>query len=282
MFFRNTNGVFSPDKSINTDLKHCKFVTSGMVVDINRDGLLDVYLTTYSAHARLEEEWVGEIVGPNDESEYFKRISARKHPFLDRAGPPNILLVNKGGELTPAEIGDELKQWRNSYQSAWLDYDADGDLDMYVCNDFSPDTFLRNDTKPGSFDFHFVAATQEVFGDSPSSFGMGASLGDFNSDGALDMYVSNMYSKAGHRVFEQIGENVSPEVRIAAEGNFLYQGNGDRFELVSNKKGFKSVSKVGWSFGGQMLDFNNDGKLDIYVPSGLFTPPKSISQTGDL
>ena len=83
-------------------------------------------------------------------------------------------------------------------------------------------------------------------------------------------------------MFEQIGENVSPEVRIAAEGNFLYQGNGDRFELVSNKKGFKSVSKVGWSFGGQMLDFNNDGKLDIYVPSGLFTPPKSISQTGDL
>ncbi len=282
LYFRNTDGVFSQDESINAELKHCKFVTSGMVVDINRDGLLDVYLSTYSAHARLKKEWAQQIVAPDDESEYFERITAGKHPFLDRAGPPNILLVNKGGKLAPAKISDQLKQWRNSYQSAWLDYDADGDLDMYICNDFSPDAFLRNDTKRGSFEFDFVDATHDVFGDKPSSFGMGASLGDFNSDGALDMYVSNMYSKAGHRIFEQVGENVSPEVRIAAEGNFLYAGNDDRFELVSNRKSLHSISKVGWSFGGQMLDFNNDGKLDIYVPSGLFTPPMNISQTGDL
>ena len=41
-------------------------------------------------------------------------------------------------------------------------------------------------------------------------------------------------------------------------------------------------TKVGWAFGGQFADFDNDGWLDLYVPSGLYTAPKSAATEVDL
>ena len=114
-------------------------------------------------------------------------------------------------------------------------------------------------------------------------FGMGANFGDYDSDGKLDLYVSNMYSKAGHRVIEHFDGDVDPRIDVSSRGNFLYRNIGGKFEHVAGlEEGKQQVAKVGWSFGGQMADFNNDGKLDVYVPSGFFTAPESIAIPFDL
>ena len=78
-------------------------------------------------------------------------------------------------------------------------------------------------------------------------------------------------------------DGVNPKIAAATRGNFLFQNTGGQFEQVAGTgKDSQQVSKVGWSFGGQFADFDNDGKLDLYVPSGFYTPPLEIQVPGDL
>jgi len=66
-------------------------------------------------------------------------------------------------------------------------------------------------------------------------------------------------------------------------GNYLFKNDEGSFRQVA---GFDApdqhVAKVGWSFGGQFADFDNDGNLDLYVPSGFFTAPEKVRSNEDL
>lgn len=282
-YYRNDGGIFVPDPEINKMLSDVKFVTSGSVVDINRDGLLDVYLTTYCFTAHVHPSfWIRHVVREEDRMKFQLRLK-RGHQVINRGGPPNILLMNRGGRLERVDIADNLEQWKNSFQSIWTDADDDGDPDLYVCHDWAADDFLRNDTEPGSFEPKFTSFSDDVFPSDNMAFGMGASVGDYNSDGRLDFYISNMYSKAAYRVFQQIGGDIDPRIVSSAAGNFLFENFGGRYQQVAGlEAGDQHVSKVGWSFGGQLADFNNDGKHDIYVPSGFYTAPGSVDAQVDL
>ena len=282
LFFRNDAGKFMPDESVNESLADVKFVVAGAVADINRDGLLDVYLSTYCFLGAAPETWLPDVVRPEDVLKLSLMIE-NNNPFLDRPGPPNIVLMNRGGKLERGETDDTLKQWRSSYQPLWYDVDRDGDCDLYVCNDFSADVFLRNDTEQGSMSPKFTDITSEVFPGGNMGFGMGVGTGDYNKDGQLDLYVSNMYSKAGLRIVKQLGGDVDPKISVAAKGNFLYENRDGKFYQVAGlNEEAQHVSKVGWSFGGQFADFNNDANLDLYVPSGFFTAPKMLASSVDL
>lgn len=280
-YFENDQGKFKLDESMLEEYEFVKFVVSGSVADINGDGCLDVYLSTYGLGTGDPAEWIGDSVRVKDQVKMRMKVE-RSHFFLDRAGAPNIVLLNQNGKLTRVEVGDELSQWRNSYQTVWSDFDSDGDQDVYLCNDFSPDRFLRNDTERGAFNLQFTDVSEEMVPGGTMGFGMGASWGDYNNDGLQDLYVSNMYSKAGNRIVEKF-DNVDERVKVSAQGNFLYQniGNGKFKQVAGSDDGFQKVARVGWSFGGQFADFDNDGNLDLYVPSGFYTPPVEVRKEGD-
>ena len=281
LFFKNQEGVFVPDTEMNELMGDTLCVVSGSVADINRDGLLDLYLCTYGYGAGDPKRWVDATVRDLDRAEMKGRFGEQSH-YLDRVGPPNVVLMNTGGEFKRVEINNDLKQWRNTYQSVWADFDGDQDLDLYLTNDFSPDAFLRNDTERDSLEPRFTDITNTIVTDGSIGFGMGASWGDYNHDGNLDLYVSNMYSKAGMRIVDQL-DNVDPRIAVSARGNFLYQGDGQGFQQVAGLDSDEiHVSKVGWSFGGQWADFDNDGLLDLYVPSGYYSAPKTVATTTDL
>jgi hypothetical protein len=91
-----------------------------------------------------------------------------------------------------------------------------------------------------------------------------------------------MYSKAGIRIVEQFGD-LDQKFRRSADGNRLYQNGKNGLKLASANEGpGLQVHKAGWSWGGQFVDFNNDGYLDIYVTSGYFTAPKRFASDKDL
>ena len=277
-FFINENGTYRLDTSMEKELKFVRFVTAGSVADFNGDGLLDLYLSTYvSPSGSAEKDWSEKMVREADQKRFAATTS--QHPFVDRGGPANILFLNINGKLKRIETEDEtISQWRNSYQSVWHDWDSDGDPDLFVCNDFAPDSFLRNDTKKGSDKPVFVDVTEELIGPDVMGYSMGASWGDYDNDGDMDLHVSEMYSKAGNRILKQFTAADKRSIE-SAKGNFLFRNDGGKFTEVASAK---NIAKVGWAFGGQFADFNNDGWLDLYVPSGFYTAPENVRSNGDL
>lgn len=218
-------------------------------------------------------------------------VTSPDPPFHDRFGEPDHLFRNNGdGTFTDvtevARVGDT--GW--ALGMTFLDYDGDADQDIYVANDFGPNTLYRNDGK-GVFEDVSLASGALDYG-----FGMSASPGDYDNDGDLDIYVSNIYSGTTWyiqnslmhffyvraidpervmrmaTVAEQTLENVGDFAGIAAlgkkmgEGNSLLENKGDgTFASVGVAKG---VNMAGWAWGSNFVDFDNDGDLDIHAVNG--------------
>lgn len=278
-YYRNDGGRFTDVTATATDLGTLFVVSSMAVADVNGDGLLDVYLSTYNSPITRVQDINPDVLNPEQVRKFAQILRTDSAPFLNERGFPNVLLMNRGGGRLERAGGEVVELWRKSYQPLWFDADNDGDEDLYVCNDFGPDSYLRNDTPRGAADPVLVEAFAEVFPDVNMAYGMGASCGDYDNDGDLDLFVSNMYSKAGNRIVPAF-ENTDPRILVAARGNFLYRNDGGVFRLVNEADA--PETKVGWALGGQFADFNNDGWLDLYVPSGFYTAPKEVATEVDL
>jgi hypothetical protein len=106
---------------------------------------------------------------------------------------------------------------------------------------------------------------------------MGASWSDFDRDGDLDLYVTNMFSSAGRRVAFQ--EGFAPQrsleeraaIRRLSLGNSLLVREGARFVNRSDEAG---VRMGRWAWGAVFADLNADGFDDLISPAGFLTGPK--------
>ena len=282
-YLTNHNGKFI-ESNDSVDVPLPAMVSSFSAADFDSDGLLDVYVSTYSPiEAEYQSSrtpgWVDLFLTKKQSAEYLRR-QKDAHAFLGRTGPPNLLLRNTGAEgFKVAQSNPTLELWKMTFQASWHDFDDDGDPDLYVANDYHRDDFFRNDGEAG-----FVEIAEEI-GLTEMGFGMGVSFADYDHDGQTDIYVSNMFSKAGQRILSQV-ENVDARFKEMAKGNFLYRKTDQpdqRYELVSGlDDSAMQVAKAGWSWGGQFADFDNDGFRDIYVVNGYYTAPDDIAVELDL
>ena len=264
--------------------------------DYNMDGLLDVYICTYRPAAPAgaspaggvaqskddDFDWPDEFFDINLAREYRQRESEHRRrkggTVLDQLGPPNVLLVNRGGgRFEPAPENNTVGIWRNSMQATWGDYNRDGRPDPYIANDWGLDVLFRNDGSGGFTD----VTTQS--GITSYGYAMGASWGDYDNDGHDDLYVSNMYSDPGRRITKQIPGLEKMFIESAA-GNWLYRriANGKFEQVAGLMPPSMTVMNAGWSWGGCFADFDNDSFLDLYVLNGYFTAPKECASGLDL
>lgn len=204
-------------------------------------------------------------------------------PYHDaNNGCPNVLWRNKGDwnfEDVTERVGLGVNNRRFSFAAGWEDFDNDGDLDLYVANDYGRNNFYRNEGTESSPQFRDVAA---ALGVEDTSAGMSTSWGDVNRDGWMDLYISNMFSSAGNRITFQeqfkpgTASTVRDDYRRMARGNTLFQADGKGgFEDVSESA---AVTMGRWAWGSQFVDLNNDGWEDLLVANGFITTEDS----GDL
>lgn len=289
----NENGKFSDRSAEMVDIPMPYLVTSVSAVDYNGDGLLDIYLSTYGDGIsvfsrgrrsylekfmeRFNDTYLEDYLPEEDAKELHRlRRSSDSHMTYNRYGPPNILLKNVGGgRFEVAKGSPALRVFRSTFQATWADFDGDGDPDVYLASDFAPNNLIRNDG-----DGKFVDITEET-GTADFGFGMGATWGDYDNDGKQDLYVTNMYSKAGRRITAQI-PGLDSRFILGARGNSLFRntshGTSYEFKRVSGLEAPElMVEKGGWGWGSQFIDFDNDGYLDIYALNGFFTAPAEVA-----
>ncbi len=266
-------------------------VSSVNAVDYDGDGLLDVYFSTYASMiARLEFAAAqhdkafaerGLLLGEFLPAPVARRVfelneAPDAHRIRNFPGPPNVLLRGTGdGRFEVVRDPGPLEGWRHTYQSTWADIDGDGDQDVYMANDYAANVMLRNEGGGRFVDVTDETATADI------GFGMGASFGDYDRDGRQDLYVTNMFSKAGRRITQLAGDLGSPFAPMA-QGNTLFRNLPGGFESVSGLEPPKLlVARAGWGWGGQFVDVDNDGYLDIFTLAGFVTAPPEVAIVED-
>lgn len=204
---------------------------SAAFLDYDHDGRLDLFKVNYLTYvpAKESEQNPGAYPGP-----------------LAYAGEANVLYRNRGDgtfeDVTQA-AGLHVPGQRGMAVSAF-DCDLDGDTDLYVCNDDTPNALFVND---GHGHFRNNATESGVafnsIGEAPGS--MNATVADANGDGLPDLFVTRL----GYG---------SLYVRSAA-GYY-----DDR--MFASGLGRLTQKFVGW--GGVFLDVENDGDADLAVGTG--------------
>tara|TARA_R110000850_G_scaffold109649_6_gene222709 strand:- start:447 stop:2519 length:2073 start_codon:yes stop_codon:yes gene_type:complete len=271
LYLENVEGHFIDRSGKSAGRMLPSLVSSVSAVDFDNDGLLDVYFSTSAADMLAVDPWAAaRYLKPSDHEQLQSILNSDEtHEYLGRPGPPNLLLRNLGNGRfgDPGLAGTDLAIFKNSLQSSWVDFDSDGDEDLYIANDFATNNLFRND------EGRFVNVAEET-GTTDIGFGMGVTWGDYDNDGDQDLYVSNMFSKAGRRITAQF-DYIDPRFALMARGNSLFSNAGETFKKVSGlTPPSLLLEKAGWSFGSQYIDADNDGYLDIYALSGHYTSPR--------
>ncbi len=229
--------------------------TGVVMVDINADGWLDIYVCN-----------AGNVKGDDQKNELF----INNGPSTSSG---TITFTEKAAEYNLADSGFTT-------HAAFFDYDLDGDLDVYLLNNsFIPvsslgyvnkrnlrakdwdipdilkgggDKLLRNDNGK----FIDVSESAGIYG-SLIGFGLGVTIGDVNKDLLPDIYVSNDFY----------------------ERDYLYinKGDGTFSEEIKNWIQHLSIS----SMGADMADINNDGYPEIFVTDMLPEDDQRLKETSN-
>ena len=243
-FYRNnSNGTFTDV----TDKAGVAGVAAGAVfhsgatfLDYDRDGNLDLY--------------VGSYVKLNAESPLHCTVVdvLTSCPPIVYKGSPAVLYHSNGdGTFTDVTAAAGIYQPEGKNLSvAAVDYDDDGWPDIFVAND-GLNAYLYHNEHNGTFTEVGLRAGMAVTGAGTTMAAMCMSLGDYDNDGRLDLYISD-FQKASDHIWHN-------------------EGKGS-FEEVSNRLGITVPTHDVLSFGGGFFDYDNDGWLDLFIANGHVYP----------
>jgi hypothetical protein len=230
--FRNDGGKYV-DVSKEAGFTGWSNASAAILIDYDGDGLLDI------------------LIG-----HYFDTRIDLWHVPSTKILPENFTRARNGGCLQLFHNEGNLK-FKDVTEKAGLkcsgwtldigagDINNDGKPDLYVANDYGEDIVYLNNGD-GTFRNVTRAATGGDF-----AAGMNVDFGDFDNDGRMDIYVSNITNA----VFRQ--------------GNMLWKNMGDgTFTNVAQETG---TFNGGWGWGAKFVDFDNDGLLDIFAVNGFVT-----------
>ncbi|WP_276503860.1 VCBS repeat-containing protein [Terrimonas pollutisoli] len=215
--------------------------TGVTMADVNGDGFLDIYVSTVSNKYGLN-------------------------------GHNELYINNRNGTFSEQSQAFGLNTSCFTTQSAFFDYDRDGDLDCYILNQshhphanivdtnnrkkydsLSGDRLYRNDLNSPTKKFTDVSVQAGIY-QSNLGYGLGLAVADINNDGWDDIYIGNDFH----------------------ENDYYYVNNGNGTFSESSAKHFRHYSR--FSMGNDVADYNNDGQLDI-VTVDMLPPDEKVLKT---
>jgi enediyne biosynthesis protein E4 len=243
LYHNNGDGTFTDvtDKAGVAGMEFGTYFHSGATfLDYDRDGKLDLYVGGYVAFGPGARRYcdLGGVTSSCPPSAY--------------QGSANILYHNNGdGTFTNVTKKAGIYQPNGKNLSVGAaDYNNDGWPDIFVAND-GLNAYLYHNERNGTFKEEGGLAGMAFTNQGHTMAAMCISLGDFNNDGWLDLYISDFQGSSDH-----IWKNDT-------------RGG---FDEVSDQVGITAPTRAVLSFGGGFFDYDNDGWLDMFIANGHVYP----------
>ena len=257
LFHNNGNGTFT-NMTQQAGVNDPRWSTSASFLDYDKDGLLDLFVLNYVDFTVAGNKPCYSTAGERDycTPKAYHPVSARL--FHNQGGGVFTDVTEKAG------IGSAYGPGLGVVTG---DFNGDGWVDLYVANDTAANLLWLNQ-KNGAFREEALRSGAAYASDGMARAGMGVTAGDFDGDGHDDILVTN----------------------LAREGATLFRGNGNGdFDDSSLKSGLVSSTAGFTGFGTKWFDFDNDGRLDLFIANGAVTrmetqrgKPRPFEQTNQL
>jgi enediyne biosynthesis protein E4 len=265
-------------------------------VDINNNGLLDIYVCRFNAPNLL---YINQGDGTFREMGHAYGLDVRDSSvmaafcdydrdgwldvyittnMLDNAAHPNgqrgyLFHNNRNGTFTNVTEAAGIAGETQSHSATWWDYDNDGWPDLYVTNDYGASDKLYHNNRDGTF-----TDTLDQVLPHTSFYSMGSDLGDVNNDGLIDLLVADMatttHAKDQNSIAEsreRDGESDSSAgaQKLHRSALFLNTGTGRCLEAAY----LAGIANTNWTWSVRLEDLDNDGRLDLFVTNGFNRDP---------
>ncbi len=219
--------------------------------DYDGDGWLDLYVTNY---VRFDHH---EARPPECQ---YRGIQVHCGPKGLTPSPDRLYHNNRDGTFSDVSEASGIARVEPAYGLgvSWLDFDEDGDADLFVANDSMPNYLFLNQGA-GRFEEVGLLSGFAYSQDGNAQAGMGIATGDYDRDGQLDLYLTH----------------------FSDDYNTLYRNSGEemfRDQSYPAQLAFPTWQYLGW--GTFFFDFDNDGWLDLFVANGHIYPQVDSYQIG--
>ena len=259
LYQNNGDGTFA-DATEQAVVGASQWSTSAAFFDYDNDGVIDLYVTNYVDFTVETNKVCGGYVRTNSQGYRAIIEATRSHCApLEYGGVPDVLYHNNGdGTFADVSVAAGIDDPSGKGLGVVaLDYDGDGDQDLFVANDGTPN-FLYQNLGDGTFENAALKKGVAYNGVGESEAGMGVDFGDYDNDGDFDLFVAN----------------------FSYETNTLYRNEGGFFKDVTAEAGLADPSHRFLGFGTNFLDYDNDGDLDLYVANGHVQDKIALFQSG--
>ena len=246
LFKNNGDGTFT-DVTAKAGVSDPRWSTGASFVDYDHDGDLDLFVANYVDFDinNLPEFGQGRTC-------QYKSIPVQCGPRGLRGAGDTLYRNNGNGTFSDVSKKAGVMDQNGFYGLGVIssDFDEDGLVDIFVANDSTPNFHYKNNGDGTFREIGFNSGTA-VNENGSEQGSMGVTVGDYDHDGKLDLFVTN----------------------FADEYNTLYHNDGhNSFTDLSYAAKVAAVSlpHVGW--GTKFFDYDNDGWVDLFVANGHVYP----------
>jgi len=240
VLYRNRGDGTFEDVTERAGVGDARYAGAAAWADFDRDGDLDLFVGNYV-------KWSFEL-----HQTCARPPAAKSYCHPDVFDPETDLLYRNNGDGTFTDVTSLAGITRRDGKALGAiatDVDDDGDLDLFVANDSTPNFLYRNDGRPGELRFVDVSESASVSydRDGRTQGCMGVDSADLDGDLDFDLVVTN----------------------LQMEANALYVNDGRGvFNDESAERGVAAPSVIDFGWGVRFLDFDHDGDADLLVING--------------
>ncbi|MEI8074022.1 MAG: VCBS repeat-containing protein [Bacteroidota bacterium] len=242
------------EKSHEYGLDFTGFSTQAVFFDYDQDGDLDMFLLNHSVHQNGTFAPRASFLGTYSELSGDRMYRNDGNIFTDVTKPSGInsSAISYGLGVVVADIN------------------LDGYPDLYVGNDFHENDYLYINQKNGTFKEELTGRVMHT-----SQFSMGVDIADVNNDGFSEVISMDMLPSDPYILKRSEGEDTYDIFNLKIGYGYNYQYTRNNLQL--NKRNghfseiglYSGVAATDWSWAPLWMDFDNDGKKDLFISNGI-------------